>query len=99
MSVLGTDISMLLRNDHQAAHTVGSVDESSTPAPRFDTPRTPVDKGESTQRLLEPLANVPATAAQLHPVELGMDPADREHWARLYPQFFDYYKRTKFGPE
>ena len=97
ISLLGTDITTLLRTDYQSERSVGILGESDTLAP------LPVRRRSSSDNTIltppDPLANVPSSAAQLHPVELGMDPADREHWARLYPQFFDLLKRTDFGPE
>jgi hypothetical protein len=99
LSMLGTDIAMLLRNDPPSERSVGIPGESDALAPQPVRRRPSSINSLPARTTPDLLGNVPSSAAQLHPVELGMDPADREEWARLYPQFFDLVRRTDFGPE
>jgi hypothetical protein len=48
---------------------------------------------------VSPLKSVSSRAAMLHPVEMGMKPNQRELWVRAFPEYFEYYGDSMFGPQ
>ena len=97
LTVLGSDLAQLLRTDTSSGYSISDPVNSTRAPNKYHQPQDKL--GALGQAPQLPQASVPLSAAQLHPVEMGMEPNERDRWARANPQFFDYYERTKIGPE